>query len=100
MIYENATMTVPQEKLEDFKTAVEGVLPQFLNSPECSGARMLQCVEEPNRFLLVVEWASVEAHMAFRSTEFGAAWREALSGLRNDPVVANHFETVSIAERS
>jgi heme-degrading monooxygenase HmoA len=44
-------------------------------SAGCRSVRMTQGVETPTRFVLMVEWDSVEAHDAFRSSERFGQWR-------------------------
>ncbi|HEY3009010.1 MAG TPA: antibiotic biosynthesis monooxygenase family protein [Micromonosporaceae bacterium] len=45
-------------------------------APGCRSVRMTRGVESPSRFVLLVEWDSVEAHeQNFRATERFTAWR-------------------------
>lgn len=45
-------------------------------TPGCRSVRMTRGVESPSRFLLLVEWDTVDAHLQhFRATERFTAWR-------------------------
>jgi heme-degrading monooxygenase HmoA len=37
--------------------------------------RMTRGIESPSRFVLLVEWASIEAHQAFRASPAFGQWR-------------------------
>lgn len=56
---------------------------------------MTQGVESPSRFVLLIEWDSVEAHeQGFRETERFGAWRAAIGPFFAKPPVVEHFEDV------
>lgn len=57
--------------------------------------RMTGGVEQPTRFVLMVEWESIAAHVDnFRSTDRFTAWRAALGPFFASPPVVNHFVDV------
>lgn len=44
-------------------------------NPECRSARMTRGVESPSRFVLIVEWDSIDArNVGFRETDQFVAW--------------------------
>ena len=45
------------------------------DSAGVGAVRMTRGVEDPSRFVLLVEWESVAAHEAFRSSEAFPRWR-------------------------
>ncbi|HSU34104.1 MAG TPA: antibiotic biosynthesis monooxygenase, partial [Propionibacteriaceae bacterium] len=58
--------------------------------------RMTSGIESPNRFVLIVEWDSVEAHeVNFRQTERFAEWRAAIGPHFAQPPVVEHFNEVT-----
>jgi len=64
-------------------------------SPGLRSMRMTRGVESPNRFVLLIEWDSVEAHeQGFRETERFAAWREAIGPYFAEPPRVEHFADI------
>ncbi|MCW2613801.1 MAG: Antibiotic biosynthesis monooxygenase [Frankiales bacterium] len=53
--------------------------------------RMTQGVESPTRFVLLVEWDSVEAHQAFRDSDRFPQWRALIGPHFATPPHAEHF---------
>ncbi len=65
------------------------------SAPGCRSVRMTAGVESPNRFVLLVEWDSVEAHDTnFRATDRFATWRAAIGPYFTGPPVVEHFTNV------
>lgn len=92
MILEHAVLDVRAGEAEAFLAAFDEALPIISSSPGCRSARLERCLENDHRFLLLVEWESVEAHMVgFRtSPEFGR-WRELLHHFYEPFPVVEHF---------
>lgn len=63
-------------------------------SDGCRAVRMTRGVESPSRFVLLVEWASVAAHEAFRASDRFGQWRGHVSPHFATPPVVEHFEDV------
>ena len=77
MIVEQAMITVAPGKEENFEAAFAEAKSVMAASPGCRAVRLYRCVEEPERFMLFVEWDSVEAHMeGFRKSSAFTEWRE------------------------
>ncbi|HLX78798.1 MAG TPA: antibiotic biosynthesis monooxygenase family protein [Acidimicrobiales bacterium] len=77
MIVEQAVITVAEGKEESFETAFAEAKSVMASSPGCQSVQLYRCIEEPERFLLFVEWDSVEAHMeGFRKSAAFDEWRE------------------------
>jgi quinol monooxygenase YgiN len=56
---------------------------------------MTRGVESPSRFVLLVEWDSVEAHLQnFRSTGRFTAWRAAIGPFFAEPPHVEHFTDI------
>ncbi|MER5702979.1 antibiotic biosynthesis monooxygenase family protein [Micromonospora sp. NPDC002296] len=64
-------------------------------TPGCRSVRMTRGIESPSRFVLLVEWDSVEAHEAnFRGTERFTRWRELIGPHFAGPPLVEHFVDV------
>lgn len=61
----------------------------------CRSIRMTHGVESPERFVLLVEWDSVEAHENnFRTTERFTQWRALIGPYFDGPPRVEHFTDV------
>lgn len=67
----------------------------LVQTPGCRSVRMTHGLESPDRFVLLVEWDSVEAHEDnFRQTERFARWRAAIGPFFAGPPRVEHFSDV------
>ena len=66
-------------------------------APGCRSVRMTQGIESPERFVLLVEWDSVEAHeVNFRQTDRFTAWRGLIGPYFSAPPQVEHFTDVVV----
>ena len=74
--------------------------PILASTPGCRSVRMTRGIESPSRFVLLVEWDSVEAHTEnFRNTERFVQWRGLIGGHFAKPPLVEHFTDVDAGER-
>ena len=62
MVLEVADIQVTPGAEEDFANAYRSIKYVLTSTPGFRSARMTRSVESPSRFVLLVEWDSVEAH--------------------------------------
>ncbi len=80
---------------DGFAAAYLGAREQLLNSDGCRSVRMTRGIETAKRFVLMVEWDSVDAHENnFRGTERFKAWRSAIGPYFAEPPRVEHFTDV------
>lgn len=80
---------------EAFTSAYLSVREVIVSASGCRSVRMTHGIESPNRFVLLVEWDSVEAHESdFRATERFTTWRAAIGPFFAHPPVVEHFRDV------
>lgn len=93
MVLEVALIDVTDPKgFEEAYLAVRHVL---VTTPGCHTARMTHGIESPNRYVLMVEWDSVECHeQNFRQTDRFTQWRGAIGPFFAGPPVVEHFRDV------
>ena len=78
-----------------FEAAYRDVRPVLARTPGCRSVRMTRGIESPGRFVLLVEWDSVEAHERnFRGTESFRTWRAAIGPFFAGPPRVEHFDDV------
>jgi heme-degrading monooxygenase HmoA len=76
MVLEIADITVTPGSEDDFAAAVREGIRYVADTPGFGSARLTRGVETPNRFVLLIEWDSVEAHnVGFRESENFGRWR-------------------------
>ncbi len=58
--------------------------------------RLLACQESPGRFVLIVEWDSLEAHtVGFRQSPAFGQWRAIIGPYFQQPPHVEHFDPVA-----
>jgi heme-degrading monooxygenase HmoA len=68
------------------------VMHEVADAPGCRSMRMTRGVESPSRFVLLVEWDSVEAHERnFRATERFGRWRAGIGPHFARPPQVEHY---------
>ena len=97
MVIEVAVFTVKDGHAELFADAYAQARELLASSPGCRSVRMTRGVENPDRFLLLVEWDTLEAHSeGFRGGERFARWR-ALIGPHFDVADVQHVTDLDAA---
>jgi heme-degrading monooxygenase HmoA len=80
---------------DGFAAAYAGAREVLATTPGCRSVRMTRGVESPSRFVLLVEWDSVDAHeQNFRATDRFGTWRAAIGPYFAAPPVVEHFTDV------
>jgi heme-degrading monooxygenase HmoA len=95
MVLEVAVIEVVPGAEHDFTDAYRGIRGVLTSTPGCRSARMTRGIESPSRFVLLVEWDSIEAHeQEFRSTDRFAKWRAAIGPFFAAPPNVQHFHDI------
>ena len=100
MVLEVALIDVLPGQEDAFATAYRLGHPILAGTPGCRSVRMTRGVESPSRFVLLVEWDSVEAHEKnFRGTERFTRWRALIGGHFAKPPLVEHYVDVAPGAR-
>jgi len=95
MVLEVALIDVREGSEDEFAAAYAKAYPVLANTPGCRSVRMTRGVETPTRFVLLVEWDSVEAHLDnFRATERFQQWRGLIGPYFDGAPRVEHFTDV------
>jgi heme-degrading monooxygenase HmoA len=95
MVLEVAEIRIRPGSEEQFQAAYLTVRDVVAGTPGCRSVRMTRGIESPARFVLLVEWDSVDAHeQNFRGTERFTTWRGALGPHFAEPPFVEHFTDV------
>lgn len=62
MVVEYIRYTVPLERAEDFEAAYQRAGRVLDEDPHCEGYEVARGVEEPEHFVVRIEWDSIEGH--------------------------------------
>jgi heme-degrading monooxygenase HmoA len=92
MVLEVALIDVLPGAEEEFAAAYAKGRETLATTPGCRSVRMTRGIESPSRFVLLVEWDSVEAHLEnFRATDRFTTWRGLIGQYFAQPPVVEHF---------
>jgi heme-degrading monooxygenase HmoA len=96
MILEHAVLDVKPGQEAEFEAAF-ATAQDIIAAAEGFGAlRLERCVETTGRYLLLVEWASVAAHVeGFRGSEAFERWRALLHHFYSPAPTVEHFSTIA-----
>ena len=90
MILEVAALDVKPGQEADFERAMAQARPLIAASRGFRGMSVRRCLERPNRYLLQVEWETLEDHtVGFRRSDLFAEWRLQ---------IGHHFESAPNVE--
>jgi heme-degrading monooxygenase HmoA len=98
VITEHALLEVVPGRELEFAAAMGQAKSLIAASPGFLSLRVERCVERANRFLLLVEWETLEDHIqGFRGSPAYEEWRAALHHFYDPFPVVEHFETIVTA---
>jgi heme-degrading monooxygenase HmoA len=92
MVLEVALIDVLAGQEEEFATAYRKAREVLASTPGCRSVRMTRGIESPSRFVLLVEWEAIEAHLEnFRATERFTTWRSLIGPYFDGAPRVEHF---------
>jgi heme-degrading monooxygenase HmoA len=98
MVLEVALIDVIPGQEDAFEASYLLGHPILAGTPGCRSVRMTRGIESPSRFVLLVEWDSVEAHdQNFRATDRFVQWRGHIGPHFANPPRVEHFTDVEPA---
>ncbi|GAA6143013.1 antibiotic biosynthesis monooxygenase family protein [Hydrogenophaga sp. 5NK40-0174] len=100
MILELADIRIDVDKAAEFEKAiVHGVETVISKSPGFSGYKVNRSIESPDRFVLMIYWATLEDHtVTFRGSEAFTAWRAIVGPYFAQAPVVEHLALVAKSE--
>lgn len=99
MILEIADITVVPGTQEAFERAVQvGMTTLFPQARGFRGHQVRRSIESPERYVLLLEWETLEDHtVGFRESPTFALWRGLVAGYFARPPYVEHFELLGAA---
>jgi len=96
MVLEVALINVTRGREADFAAAYAEARKTLVTTPGCRSVRMTRGIESPSKFVLLVEWDSVDSHeQNFRATERFRTWRGLIGPYFDGPPVVEHFQDLA-----
>lgn len=98
MVLEHALLDVVPNRESAFADAFEEAKPIISSMPGFRSLRLSRCIEQPNRYLLLVEWDRLEDHtQGFRGSPEYERWRALLHHFYDPFPTVEHYESVTTA---
>ncbi|MDR6208250.1 antibiotic biosynthesis monooxygenase family protein [Paraburkholderia graminis] len=91
MVQEMAHIEIVPGKYAEFEAAVTQAIPLFNRAAGCAEVKLHRIIEQPDRYVLVVRWNSLEDHtVRFRQSEDFQEWRRLVSPYFKTPPEVVH----------
>lgn len=92
MILEAATLIVDTGKAREFETAFEKGLYLIREAPGCRSLELRRCIENPGKYLLLIQWDRLEDHTErFCNSEGYRQWLSVVGEFFLDGTSVEHF---------
>jgi heme-degrading monooxygenase HmoA len=96
MIQEHAVLDVRPGEEATFEAAFDEATPLIAASPGFRSVRLSRCIEQPGRYLLLVEWETLSDHIeGFRGSNAYQEWRRLLHHFYDPFPTVEHFDVVA-----
>jgi heme-degrading monooxygenase HmoA len=93
MILEVVILDVISGSEAEFESVFVQASPIIASMDGYISHQLQHCIEAPNRYLLLVQWETLEAHtVGFRGSEKYQEWRRLLHHFYNPFPVVQHYE--------
>ena len=93
MVLELATIDIKPGTNVDFEKNLAQAQSVISQSEGYLGHEFQKCIERENRYVLLIKWATLEAHTeGFRGSELFKEWRALIGPFFENPPLVEHFE--------
>ena len=93
MILEVAILNVRPGMTSEFEAAFTQASPIISSMPGYRSHQLQRCVEVPNRYILLVDWESLEAHtVGFRGSPQYQEWKRLLHHFYDPFPTVEHYQ--------
>lgn len=92
MVLEVAVLNIKQGEAEAFEAAFAQAAPIITAMPGCIAHELRRCLEADHRYLLLVEWQTLEDHtVGFRGSSAYQEWRALLHHFYDPFPTVEHY---------
>jgi heme-degrading monooxygenase HmoA len=100
MILEVAILDVISGQEDEFQAAFAKASPIISSVSGYVSHQLQRCVEKQNRYILLVNWETLEAHtVGFRGSEQYQEWRKLLHHFYDPFPMVEHYQQIQIYPR-
>jgi heme-degrading monooxygenase HmoA len=93
MILEVATIDIIEGMNDLFEQKLEKAQLVISQSPGYLGHQFQQCIEQDNRYILLIRWKTLEDHTkGFRESDLFTEWRSLIGPFFKTPPFVQHYE--------
>ena len=93
MVLEAAILNIRGGQADDFESVFRQASPIIASIPGYISHELLKCVETPRRYILLVNWETLEAHtVGFRQSPKYQEWKQLLHHFYDPFPTVEHFE--------
>ncbi len=93
MILEVAILNVRPGQEHAFEVAMREARPLIAATPGFERIEVRRCIEQPSRYLLLVNWQTLESHtVGFRQSDRYQEWRKRLHHFYDPFPVVEHYQ--------
>jgi heme-degrading monooxygenase HmoA len=92
MVIERAELLIQSGREAEFARAFAAAGALIRAAPGCQRLALTRGVEQPSKFLLLVEWDSLEHHLAFAGSEALLQFRELVGAFFAGRPATEHFQ--------
>lgn len=97
MILEVAILDIKPNRAREFETAFKTASPIISSMPGYISHELQRCIENTNRYILLVRWQSLEDHtVGFRQSPEYQKWRSLLHDFYDPFPTVEHYEVISL----
>lgn len=95
MILEVAILNVRATEKDAFEKAFSNAQKIIVSIPGYCSHQLQRCIEQPNRYILLVNWQTLEDHTeGFRQSSQYLQWKQQLHHFYDPFPTVEHYETV------
>ncbi len=93
MVTEIAQFTAQPGKADALGEGLRSAMAVIRRAEGCLGITLRRCVEDPDQFIYVIDWQTLEHHtVMFRGGPLFPEYRGHIAGLYVEPVAVRHYE--------
>jgi heme-degrading monooxygenase HmoA len=98
MILEHVILSIKSGQSDGFEAAFREASPIIASMEGYLGHTLHQCIETADQYLLLVQWATLEAHtLGFRGSPEYQTWKALLHGFYEPFPTVEHYREVSLS---
>lgn len=99
MVLEVAMLDVIADQQDEFERAFAEAQGIISSMPGYLTHRLERCIENPNRYVLLVDWQTLEAHTeGFRGSPEYQRWKALLHHFYDPFPVVEHYQAVALKD--